>query len=505
MKLEAYLEKHFGYTQFRDGQKETISEIMAGNHTLSMLPTGTGKSLCYQLPVYMMNKPAVIVSPLLSLMQDQAEQIKVRGEKRVVSFNSFLSFEEKRYALNNLHTYRFIFVSPEMLNSRQLLAGLKKLDIGLFVIDEAHCISQWGYDFRPDYLNLGPVRKQLGDPLTLALTATATPAVRSDIIKELGGDEFTEILSSVDRGNIALKAEKFSSYEEKEQRLLTLVKQLQGPGIVYFSSKKTAETAAAFLQTQGNGRSAFYHGGLEQEQRILIQQQFINGELDLICATSAFGMGINKENVRYVIHFQMPMQMESYVQEIGRAGRDGKESAAILLYLEGDEGLQLSFIERELPAINQVKGIVHYLKSKNASSGEEAARLLQKDDIGALFALNEIQLRIIQHMLLSLHDLQDLKLIEAEMISFVENRKEGKVKKLRTLLSWIHANTCRRELITRYFHQKIQQKPEQCCDYCGIDLEGFYQKDPPENPAEFRPIFDWKEELIEMLVPGRNE
>ncbi|PLT28300.1 RecQ family ATP-dependent DNA helicase [Peribacillus deserti] len=505
MNLEGYLEKYFGYTNFRPGQKETIMQIMDGKHTLSMLPTGTGKSLCYQLPVYIMNKPAVVVSPLLSLMQDQAEQIRVRGEKRVVSFNSFLSFEEKRYALNHLHTYRFIFVSPEMLNSKQLLEGLKKLDIGLFVVDEAHCISQWGYDFRPDYLNLGPVRKELGYPLTLALTATATPAVRSDIIRELGEDGFTEILSSVDRSNIALRVEKCSSYEEKQERLLTLVKDLQGPGIVYFSSKKTAETAASLLQRNGTGRTAFYHGGLEQEQRILIQQQFIKGELDLICATSAFGMGINKENVRYVIHFQMPMQMESYVQEIGRAGRDGKDSAAILLYLEGDEGLQLNFIENELPSGNQIRGIMSYLRSKNPSSSEELSQIMLHEDLAGFFSLNEIQLRITQHLLQSVNDMDDFNTVQADMIGFVEKRKEAKIQKLRSLLNWVHTDTCRRTLITRYFQQDILQKPEQCCDNCGMNIGAYYQTDMPDNVDESRLVFDWKEELIDMLIPGRNE
>ena len=215
MDLERMLVQHFGFTSFRSGQKEVISSLLAGQHTLAMLPTGTGKTLCYQMPTYILKKTTVIVSPLLSLMQDQSEQLKMGGEKSVVTFNSFLTTQQKKVALKQLSSFRFIFISPEMLALDYVVKEIKKLDIGLFVIDEAHCISQWGYDFRPDYLNLGAVRQQLGEPLTLALTATATKEVRHDIVEKLRINQMKQIVSSVDRQNIAFFVEKVSSFEEQ--------------------------------------------------------------------------------------------------------------------------------------------------------------------------------------------------------------------------------------------------------------------------------------------------
>ncbi|WP_409298024.1 RecQ family ATP-dependent DNA helicase [Peribacillus sp. SCS-26] len=501
MNLEKHLEKHFGYTSFRQGQKETVSEILRGHSTLSMLPTGTGKSLCYQLPAYIMDKPAVVVSPLLSLMQDQAEQLRFWGEKRVVSFNSFLTFEEKQMALRSLSKYRFIFVSPEMLNSRRLMDALREIDIGLFVIDEAHCISQWGYDFRPDYLNLGAVRASLGNPLTLALTATATPEVREDIIHKLGAGVFTQIISSVDRTNISMNVEKFSSFNQKLDRLIELTGELQGPGIIYVSSKKTAEMLSEQIQQAGHSRTAFYHGGMEQEQRVLIQQQFLHNELDIICATSAFGMGINKDNVRYIIHFQMPMQMESYLQEIGRAGRDGMESAAILLYMDGDEGLQLNLIENELPSASQIKGFMNFISEKKLQH-EEVLQLLGSNVSINQFSLSEVQLRVMHSFFKMEGGTDSFEAVGESILSFTEHRREVKLKKLGVFLKWLDGSGCRRERVAAYFKQDAAPKPVYCCDRCGVSLSAYRRR---EEVTRFRkPVFNWKEELSEMLVPKKG-
>src|SRR3954463_3298693 len=241
MELEILLKKHFGYSTFRNGQKEVITSVLSGQHTLAMLPTGTGKSLCYQLPGYILSGQTLIISPLLSLMQDQVEQMKRLGEKRVVALNSFLSVADRNKVLRHLQEYKFIFISPEMLRVPFVISILEQLTISLFVIDEAHCISQWGYDFRPDYLKLGEVRCKLGKPLTLALTATATKQVIQDIIHSLQLEECKQILFSVDRPNIILSVEKIENFQEKWTVLHNYISRFTGPGIVYFSSKKVAE------------------------------------------------------------------------------------------------------------------------------------------------------------------------------------------------------------------------------------------------------------------------
>ncbi|MDO7488252.1 ATP-dependent DNA helicase RecQ [Peribacillus frigoritolerans] len=393
MNIERVLKEKFGFDEFRPGQKEVVESLMTGRHTLAMLPTGSGKSLCYQLPAYLLNKTVLIVSPLLSLMQDQADQLKMSGEKSVLTLNSFLTLNQKRKAFDRLHSYRFIFLSPEMLSIDDVIKSLKSIEIGLFVIDEAHCISQWGYDFRPDYLNLGEVRRELNNPLTLALTATATDEVRRDIVVKLNIGQVKEMVSSVDRENIAIIVERMFSYDEKLARVLELVRKFTGSGIIYFSSKKVAESVAGFLQDNGIDSVNYYHGGMEQEQRMLIQQQFISGQLKIICATSAFGMGVNKSDVRYVIHFHIPSTMEAYLQEIGRAGRDRKQSVAVLLYSEGDEGLPLHLMEQQLPTDSQIDGVCSFLNATQKNLANFT--LSEKEQLSQSFSLNEIQLRFL--------------------------------------------------------------------------------------------------------------
>ncbi|HWJ76451.1 MAG TPA: RecQ family ATP-dependent DNA helicase, partial [Niallia sp.] len=264
MNLEAKLKELFHLESFRMGQEETISSILDKEHTLAMLPTGTGKSLCYQFPGKLLDGVVIIISPLLSLMQDQVEQMKMKGEKRVVALNSFLSPKEKKDVLENLQLYKYLFISPEMISLKNVLSILKKMNISLFVVDEAHCISQWGYDFRPDYQKLGEVRQELNNPLTLALTATATETIRKDIIRSLHLENVKEIVYSVNRPNITMKIEELSSSQEKMEKLLKYVQEIKGQGIVYFSSKKMLEQIATYLKKHSNKRIMSYHGGMAQ-------------------------------------------------------------------------------------------------------------------------------------------------------------------------------------------------------------------------------------------------
>lgn len=455
-----------------------------------MLPTGTGKSLCYQLPGYVLKGQVLIVSPLLSLMQDQVEQMRMNGEKRVAALNSFLVGEERRRVLQQIQQFKYIFISPEMLTNHSMFNILNKLNLSLFVIDEAHCISQWGYDFRPDYLKLGDIRVQLGEPLTLALTATATKEVIHDIITSLKLKNCSQILYSVDRPNIALAIKRIEDHREKMRVLLRYVSELEGPGIVYFSSKKMAEQAVHFLQENGVSKVMAYHGGMDQESRILIQQQFLYGQLECICATSAFGMGINKENIRFVIHYHMPQQMESYLQEIGRAGRDGKPSIAVLLYTPGDEQIAYSLAEAEIPTDPQLEWLASLLSN-------EALEQLDNDEIKQTGGFTDIQWRIVSDYLCGTEE-KDWTMSLHELKKILDQRRKLKRRKISYMTEWCISETCRRMPILQYFDEESPKIiRENCCHVCGID-ETLYRR--KQSKAIEQTENNWKHRLAELLL-----
>lgn len=500
MRLEEALYQYFGYQSFRKGQKETIQSVLAGQDTLSMLATGTGKSICYQLPTYLLKKPTVIVSPLVSLMQDQVEQLKVNGEKRVIALNSFLSKQEKKEALNTLQQYVFIFLSPEMLVLPHVIWELRKLNIGLFVIDEAHCISQWGYDFRPDYMQLGEVRSQLNNPTTLALTATATEEVRADIKRCLHLESCHEVITSVNRSNIGMFIEKHDSYAEKEERLIELVKTLQKPGIVYFSSKKTAEHIHDVMCRNGIESAAVYHAGLDQEQRVLIQQQFLQNQLQVICATNAFGMGVNKENIRFVIHFHMPASMEAYLQEIGRAGRDGKRSVAILLYSHGDEDLPQFLIKSEYLHEDQIESLTEMLALKEKSEGDYAVYKQYIAESAQKIGCTESQEKLIMHFMQQTQ--WSLEKRKTQFLNHLYEAAQKKQMKWQVFYQWLFQSQCYRVGISRYFSESSGGKPAPCCSNCGAALDEYKQKDVSDMKVDHMITqLSWQEELAQFLLP----
>ncbi|WP_421379315.1 RecQ family ATP-dependent DNA helicase [Bacillus salacetis] len=490
MNLHNELNRWFGYTDFRLGQEEVIQSVLEGRDTIAMLPTGTGKSLCYQLPAYITGGTVLVVSPLLSLMQDQVEHMKVMGEKKAVALNSFLDYREKNYILRNLNQFRFIFISPEMLMAPKVMERLRSLLVSLFVVDEAHCISQWGHDFRPDYQRLGDVRASLGSPVTLALTATANREVREDIRKILHMKVCKEIVYSADRPNISLAIKKVSSFQEKMETLFELVSSFQKPGIIYFSSKKMAEDTADWLKQKGMHKTAYYHGGMEQEQRILIQQQFLHGRLDIICATSAFGMGVNKADIRFVIHFHLPSSAEAYLQEIGRAGRDGQGSIAMLLYSPGDEGLLYQITDNEMPADFQIEEFF------------ERAGMQSESELMDQLGLNEIHIRFLSfykqvYISRSKGSIPDNQGLATFVKKTRDLRLESKRLKIGMMADWAMGSTCRRSGILKMFGEEYKGSNEMCCDICGLDYSRFEGNQRDERQDE---ILTWEEQLSKMLL-----
>lgn len=288
MELTELLKTKFHYDHFRPGQQDIIETLLSGKSVLGMLPTGSGKSLCYQLPGYLLDGTVIIISPLISLMEDQVTQLQRLGEKRVVALNSLLSSWEKQWILNEAHKYKFIFMSPEMFLSSRVQETLQRMKISLVVVDEAHCISQWGIDFRPEYLKLTDGIKFVGGSLVLALTATATKAVREDIQRLLFGNKAQEFIYSVERPNISY----FVYQEDKLKKLLELVKSLDGSGIIYCATRKKVEELYQVLKKKH--AVAYYHGGLSGQERRVLQQQFLTGDLQLLIATNALEWGLTK-------------------------------------------------------------------------------------------------------------------------------------------------------------------------------------------------------------------
>lgn len=456
------LHQRFGFDQFRPGQLEALTNLSDGHDTLAVLPTGAGKTLIYELFGAVTQKLVVIVSPLISLMQDQVTSLNVRGEKRAAALTSQMTFQERSWVLSHLKYHRFLFVSPEMLNQDQVLSAVESTQLGLFVVDEAHCISTWGPDFRPEYLLLGQTRHRLGDPLTLMTTATATARVKNDIKQKLQVPDAFEVIQPIDRTNIFLDVERFEAPVDKDERLVELVGQLRKPGVIYFSSKKKANEMADMLNVKTSCRVAAYHADLDDETRFKVQQQFMLDQLDVICATSAFGMGIDKNNVRFVIHYHLPSDLESYWQEIGRAGRDGQQSVAILLYLPGDEQIGQFLNDMTVPQANEIT--YYYQQNAPEIAGDEKANLI---------------------WFYKRHHYS-----ESQVQSAFEKRRQQRNSALNKMMGYVRTPDCKREYVKRYFDQADGQTVENCCvnDEKGLDFDklGLLEKEtvspiPNEN------------------------
>lgn len=433
MELTELLKTKFNYDQFRPGQQEIIETLLKGNSVLGMLPTGTGKSLCYQLPGYLLEGTVIVISPLISLMEDQVAQLQRLGEKRAVSLNSLLSSWEKQWVLNEAHKYKFIFMSPEMFLTPNVQKTLQAMKLSFVVVDEAHCISQWGIDFRPEYLKLAEGIKNVGVSLILALTATATRAVRQDIQRLLFDDKAQEFVYSVDRPNISF----FVYQEDKNKKLQGLVESLNGSGIIYCATRKKVEELYHALKQKH--AVAYYHGGLSGQERRMLQQQFLAGDLQLLIATNAFGMGINKDNIRFVIHYDLPDSPENYLQEVGRAGRDGRPSQAILLYEEGDE-------------------YIHHFLQEQTNQSKKLFEIKQK--------MSDL---VFEDPLIKKWE-QFFPNQESRLLDLLSQRGTTKKLQLQKMLDYISTTDCRRDFLVSYFDETLSDKNPNCCDNDGANL-----------------------------------
>ena len=349
------LEEYWGYTSFRPMQREIIDAAAEGKDVLAVLPTGGGKSVCFQVPALMKDGIALVVTPLIALMKDQVQNLCDRGVKALAVYAG-MSAREVELTLNNAvyGDFKFLYLSPERLKTPLFRYYVGGMDISYIVVDEAHCISQWGYDFRPDYLEISELRKMSSAPV-IALTATATPYVAQDIMERLGFREKFLLKSSFERPNLSYIVR---HCEDKLGKLLQVCSSVPGTGIVYVRSRKKTEELAAFLRAQGISAS-FYHAGLGPQTRALRQADWKSGKIRIMVCTNAFGMGIDKPDVRSVVHFDVPDSPEAYFQEAGRAGRDGRRSFAVLLHGSSDIRRLHQIETLSFPPLEYVESIYH--------------------------------------------------------------------------------------------------------------------------------------------------
>jgi len=463
--LEIYLKKYFGYSSFRDGQKDIIEKILSRQDLLIIMPTGNGKSLCYQLPALLLPGMTVVISPLIALMKDQVDKLITRGIKANF-INSSMSKDEQKEIIKKIERkeIKILYIAPERIHSKTFMESLSHTRISLFAVDEAHCISQWGHNFRPDYLKLKEFISWCHPGSVLALTATATETVRKDIIKNLNMKKPSVIISDLEKKNFIYDVKKVRNNREKDEILWEYLSADPGHGIIYTDTQKGAECLSEKLISWGLN-AGVYHGGLSADIRESIQNQFINNELDVIVATNAFGMGIDKQNIRFVIHYSIPSSIEDYYQETGRAGRDGKEAYALLLFRHGDIGLKKYFISKMYPPKKVIEKFYAYILKES-----EKIQMINIEETGKILFGRSGQNKTIEVCIKILKKYDYIEELPCYRDNFkkiftkstwikpnynIEKLKEKQLERLEHIIHYVKTKKCKKSFIKDYFCKEI--------------------------------------------------
>ena len=481
MEAQEALEQFFGFREFREPQREVIAEILSGRDVFVVMPTGGGKSLCYQLPALLLDGVTIVVSPLIALMKDQVDGLQERGIAATL-INSTITGTEQQHRIQRMAAgdYRLVYVSPERFRSTSFLRSLSGLTIGLFAVDEAHCISQWGHDFRPDYFRLGKVIKELGRPQVAAFTATATPDVREDIVMRLGLQEPRLFVAGFSRPNLRFVVSAAANETEKFERLRDLTMR-QKVGIVYCATRRKVEQVSEMLGAWGT-KLEVYHGGMDDSDRERSQNRFATGGCDVVVATNAFGMGIDRADLRFVAHYDLPGSLEAYYQEAGRAGRDGEPAVCELLFNYADTQVQEFFIEGSNPSLDVIRSVYEYLRS--LADGSDQVVIALQELAQRMNADNEMAIRsavtvLDRHGIIDRYDIpgrrvRGTRLLRPDLgprqlpidLRTLQEKERRDRAKLKAMLDYAYARGCRQRIILRYFGDNAASDCG-ACDHCS--------------------------------------
>jgi ATP-dependent DNA helicase RecQ len=483
--IESVARDAFGFESLRAGQREGIEAVLAGRDTLAVMSTGSGKSAIYQIAGMLMEGSTLVISPLIALQRDQIEAIDDQLPGEAAGVNSTVARSEREEAFEELEEgeLEFLFLAPEQLANPDVLENLREASPSLLVVDEAHCISEWGHDFRPDYLRLGALVDELGHPTVLALTATASPPVREEIVERLHMREPDVIVRGFDRPNIHLAVQRFQEEEHKRRALVEAIEAAERPGIVYAATRAIAEELAEELDRKGIAACA-YHAGMNGTQRDRIQEEFMDDAFEVIVATTAFGMGIDKPNIRFVFHHAVADSVDSYYQEIGRAGRDGKPAQAKLFYRTEDLGLRRFFagagqvdldeIAQVADAVERHGGPVDPVELKDElelSQSKLITAVNRLEEAGAVHTRPSGEVELAREAPPPQEFVETAAKLEHDRHEFDRSRVE-------MMRSYAEHRNCRRQFILSYFGEDL---PEPCGN-CDNDEAGISHASNGDEP-----------------------
>ncbi len=516
--VQQALQSHFGFAEFRPGQRAIVEAVLAGTDVLAVMPTGSGKSLCYQLPACMIDGTALVVSPLIALMKDQVDALRGFGVAATL-INSSISYAEQRQRLQQMvaGAYDIVYVAPERFRNQEFRAALAEVEVGLLAVDEAHCISQWGHDFRPDYLSLDEVRAELGQPPTIALTATATTLVQRDILAQLAIGDAEVIVSGFERPNLFYEVTETIGHEEKIGRIEKLLSYRRGESVVvYCATRKQVREVTQSIEARGWLCGA-YHAGLSDVQRAQVQDAFMAGDLPVLVATNAFGMGVDKADVRAIVHYNIPGSLEAYYQEAGRAGRDGDAAECVVLYNPRDARIHEFFTENSFPKREIVERVWLLLfkrgQGRHSIGAEQICDHLNRSGGGSHIHNWAVQtsLQLLEqgghlrtgrdgsYLWVEVLDRARLRDLRVEWDKLERQRKLG-LRQLEDVQMYCAGRGCRQTYLLNYFNSKPSYK--RGCGHCDACCGRHPYARTPDGALSPLQAADSAETIVRKVLSG---